>query len=359
MLTKSFKAATKVWIVGLAVAGFASTTNAALVTSATGTYLSFRDCTKLNSIPNAIGNGGAPANCGTVFAAPSLSGDATAGDPDFDKAVNIRSGEDWDFNISGPSGSADYVSALGVDATYSLGSARASATFGEAVGAPILKAEAISTVDGRIGASAAAIQRFDNTGDTAITTTFGGLLTFDITGTPSTDRGLETLVQITINLFTTPTGFIEVAEPGSKVSVFDLNADEFVITNTYGGTYLNESFSSATYTSAPGVSSPILTDEITILPGESLFVNTFLNAFATGGATTDAFSTLETGFFDVERDVQTGEVLSAQIFDPTNQSSPNPLSSFVAVQESRSSVPVPSSYALLCLGLLLVRLSRR
>jgi hypothetical protein len=342
---------------GLALLMMCASTNAALVTSATSTYLSLRDCTKLNSIPNAIGNNFGPATCGTVFAAPSVSGDASAADPDFDNIVNIRTGDFLDFNISGPSGSADYQTADGVDGTYSLGSARASAAFSDEVGAPILKAEAISTVDGRVGASAAAIQRFDNTGDTAITTTFGGLLTFDITGNPSVVGGLETLVQITINLFTTPTGFIEVAEPGSRASVFSLNANEDVITNTWGGTYLAESFSSAQYLTAPGVGSPILTNEITIGAGESLFVNTYLNVFASAGATTDAFSTLETGFFDVERN-QLGEVLSAQIFDPTDPSSINPLSSLVAVQESRT-VPVPPSSVLLVLGLLLLKLRRR
>lgn len=255
------------------------------ITSGTGSYLTFRDCS---------------------LALPCDSGE-------------LQQRAD-DFTAAGAS------SVTGSNPT--LGSASASASFGAAVGAPVLRATATSTSTGRLGATTIAVQRYENTGAAAVTAFFGGDLSFSLTGVseaPSVFTGIE----VQLALFTTPLGFIDVADSADRFAIFDL----FTWQDLPGVAPVYDSgIVPYTTSTLPGMPISLSTPGITVDPGESFFVLARLLAIGAEGSTADASSTLVTGLFD-SMDLQDRQLLSDE-------------SGIIAFQ----AVPLPGTVPLLLLG---------
>lgn len=287
----------------LALLAFAlSQTAAALpITSGTGSYLTFRDCSL-------------PTPCD--FGVPEQRAE--------------------DFTVAGASSAGDSNPTLG----------SASASFGATAGAPVLRAAAASSSTGRLGATTIAVQRYENAGAAAVTAFFGGDLTFsltDVSATPSVFTGIE----VQLALFTTSSGFIDVADSSDRFAIFDL----FSWQDLPGVTPIYDSgIVSYTTSTDPGMPISLTTPGITVNPGESFFVLARLLAIGAEGSTADASNTLVTGLFG-SMDLQNRELLGDD-------------SGIVAIQTIQT-VPLPGTAALLLLGFAglmgrrLGRLSRR
>lgn len=261
------------------------------ITSGTGSYITFRDCS--SSLPCDSGEPAQRAEDFTVAGASAASG-----------------------------------------ANPTLGEGSASSSFGAVVGtdlaAPTLRARASTTPAGRIGATSIAVQRYENTGSVTTTAFFGGDLTFnltDVSPTPSIFTGIE----VQLALFTTPSGFIDVADSLDRFAIFDL----FTWQDLPGVVSIYDSgLVSYTASTLPGAPIALTTPGIVVAPGESFFVLARLLAIGAEGSTADASSTLVTGLFD-SMEAEERQLLGAS-------------SGFVAVR----SVPLPGTAALLFLGVL-------
>lgn len=307
-------------VISLAVFTLPNNANAVLLSSASGTFLSFRDCRIADGVPSGSVNlQGDPVTCD----------DAVARAPD-GSVITIRTGGEFDFGAAAPSGSDLYFT------TADLGQARAQSLFGPVIGEPVLKAEASSTTDSRVGATAVALQRFDNTSDSLVTAIFGGELDYQLTGL--NPASLESSgVQITIELFTIASNLVSIDTPFGIDSVFNLISGS----GSLGGTQialLNDSFNP---TADGSYTFSNFTGPISIDPGDSLFVSVNLLAFAARGATVDAFSTYTTGFFEEDSDGNKIRI----------EDSSNPIIASLEAPRIVQQVPIPASLWLFVIGL--------
>jgi hypothetical protein len=263
----------------LSLGGGATLAVATPITSATGSYLTFRDC--------SIGV------C--------------------DSGIPVSHGED--FTVAGPSS---------VSTTHpTLGNSSASAAFGGSVGTPILRARAQSTKDGRLGATSIAVQRYENTGTEGITAYFGGELSFTLTGV-SPSPTVFTGVEAQLALFTTPLGSIDVASSLDRFAIFDL----FTWQDIAGVVPVYDS-GLVKYGATPGVPISLTSPGILVAPGESFFVLARILAIGAEGSLADASSTLITNLYD-SGDIALREVLdsSSDLAPVTAVSSPATLALF-------------------------------
>lgn len=277
----------------LVLVSLAGPTFALPITSATGSYLSFRDCS--SALP-----------C--------------------DSGIPTQRGED--FTVAGGSAASASNSALGIGS--------ASADFGAAIGAPVLRAEASTTSIGRVGATSIAVQRYQNTGATSTTAFFGGDLSFNLSGV-SPSASVFTGIEVQLALFTTPTGTVDVADSLDRFAIFDL----FSWQDLPGVVSIYDSgIVPYTTSTLPGSPIALTTPGITVAPGESFFVVARLLAIGAEGSTADASSTLLTGLYDSDS-LEDRRLLTVE-------------DGISAVQQ----VPLPSTLLLMILGLSTLLASR-
>ncbi len=251
----------------LSLCGGATQAMAIPITSATGSYLTFRDCSV------GICDSGTP----------------------------VLRGEE--FTVAGPS------SASATHAT--LGNSSASAAFGGTVGTPTLRARAQSNANGRLGATSIAVQRYENTSTESITAFFGGELSFTLTGVSSSPT-VFTGIEAQLALFTTPLGYIDVTSPPpDRFAIFDL----FTWYDIPGVVPVYDS-GLVQYGATPTAPISLTTPGILVAPGESFFVLARILAIGAEGSLADASSTLMTNLYD------SGDIADREVLDSSSGLTP-------------------------------------
>ena len=209
-------------------------------------------------------------------------------------------------------------SATATNALYGL--SQSSAALTGVVGAPILKAKAISEPGGRVAADAVAVQRYVYTGSDTTTRTFGGALSYlESVAFPHDpafpDR--STLVNAFIALYSIPRETINVGASPAQIyndllSMSSVNPGVVQLGVAQWRDYLSTANGNAN-----------LNVSITLNPGDSVWVQTVLQTRAAGGGYADASNTLVT-FWD----------------NPVN-----------LVPAAVASIPEPGTLALICMGI--------
>ena len=175
-----------------------------------------------------------------------------------------------------------------------FGTAEASATLTGTVGAPILRAKAISEPNGRTAADAVAVQRFVYTGTETTTRTFGGALSYFQSVPFAHDPAFpdrSTLVNATINIYASPSSTINVGVGPAAIYndllhlLVNANPDLVLIGQSTWRDYLSTTTGNAA-----------LAVTITLNPGDSVWLQAYLQVRAAGGGFADASNTLITSW---------------------------------------------------------------
>ncbi len=175
------------------------------------------------------------------------------------------------------------------------GTAFGSVALSGTVGAPVLRAAAVSEPGKRTSTNSVALQRYTYTGATSTVRHFGGALTYsqDVTG-PYPD-GIGSGISAVIDIFTTTEASIEVGDTAatnfqSLFGVSGVDGYTSLGTDTYTDVLDNPAG-----VGALGVS-------VTLNPGDSVWVWVLLQTPAANAGIVDASSTLITGW-DVATDL--------------------------------------------------------
>ena len=223
--------------------------------------------------------------------------------------------------VSGLFGGSPGAYSSSADETFAgYGSASGSVSLSGTIGAPILHASASSDPGKRSNTNSVALQSYTYTGTEATTRTFGGTLTYSQVETGN--YPLNTGVYAVIDAFTLPTATIDVGDtPDSNFyTLFDGGFPGYA--DVASSTFLDTS-STAAGSGTFGVT-------LTLTPGETIWLSVLLQTPAANGSSVDASHTLVTGW------------------DVTTDLTP-----------AVTSVPEPSSLALLGLGLACVAVAGR
>lgn len=220
-------------------------------------------------------------------------------------------------------GAPGSASSSAFTALSGFGSAAGSVALSGVVGAPVLRAVAVSEPGARTSTNSLALQRYTYTGATSSTRTFGGTLTYaqSIAGTGFPD-GVGDGINATIELFTTTADTFEVGDTAASnfFALFDNSlADGYA---SLGSSQFSDSTDTAAGMGTLGVT-------LTLNPGDTFWVRVLLQTPAPNGSIVDAWSTLVTGWDD-----------SANL-------------------QAAGAVPVPATLGLTLAGLVLLGATRR
>jgi len=215
------------------------------------------------------------------------------------------SGPDYSLTYSGLAGQTS--SSTGTVTLGSLGTAGASATLGSSAvdGAPVLRAYADSAPGARIGANAIALQSYTWNGQGPATRTFGGTLTYSQTMTGVYPPQVWGGVNASFDIFTMSPASVD----GGTTSQDNFDA----LSNADGGLpgYTDLGWAQFEDGTTNPDGSATLSATVTLVPGETIWVWSVLQAIGTNGGTVDASHTLDTGWND-----STGLIPAATVPEP-------------------------------------------
>lgn len=172
------------------------------------------------------------------------------------------------------------------------GSGNGSVSLSGVIGAPILKASAISHTGKRVSTNSIALQRYVYDGDTSSTRTFGGNISYTQESTGTYPTGTGSGISANLEVFTLPTNTISVN--ASSTANFNMLFGGYA--NLVGYSSLGEATFRDANSNANG--SGNLSVTVQLNPGDAIWVWALVQTPATNGGWIDSSHTFVTAWND-------------------------------------------------------------
>ena len=172
------------------------------------------------------------------------------------------------------------------------GSGNGSVSLSGVIGAPILKASAISQTGKRVSTNSIALQRYVYSGETSSIRTFGGNISYAQQSTGTYSTGIGSGISAHLEIFTLPTSTISIN--ASSIANFNMLFGGYA--NLVGYSSLGEATFQDVNSNANGSGNLSVTAQLN--PGDAIWVWALVQTPATNGGWIDSSHTFVTAWSD-------------------------------------------------------------